>query len=215
MGTGETSQHRPALLPERPVRSFARHPDARDLLAEPAPQRIVPRGEAEARAVVDLAGFHALHQVARGADEAFTEVLRVAALDENLFAAFDVSLLIQAEACFSQAGSYYLTFIREHEGQFRQFLAQTMRSWADNAAVELRGARRTRAFSTALEPVRASMKASEFEDLVRRLSMLTGLEQHIALTDVLGVDEATGDRLQSRIIDAVLDRYLPARHKDG
>ncbi|MDU8914043.1 hypothetical protein [Aestuariicoccus sp. MJ-SS9] len=84
-----------------------------------------------------------------------------------------------------------------------------MRNWAEDSAVQLRGARRVRAFSTALEPVRAKMKPSEFDDLVRRLSMLTGLEQHIALSDVLGVDEETGDRLQAGIVDAVLDRYLP------
>ena len=53
------------------------------------------------------------------------------------------------------------------------------------------------------------MKPAEFQDLVHRLSMLTGLEQHIALNDVLGLDQETGDRLQAEIVDAVLDRYLP------
>lgn len=104
---------------------------------------------------------------------------------------------------------YYLAFTRENEGQFRQFLAQTMRHWAEQSDSQLRGARRFGAFSDAIDPIRSKMKPAEFQDLVHRLSMLTGLEQHIALNDVLGLDQETGDRLQAEIVDAVLDRYLP------
>jgi AcrR family transcriptional regulator len=104
---------------------------------------------------------------------------------------------------------YYLAFTRENEGQFRQFLAQTMRQWAEQSDSQLRGARRVRAFSDAIDPIRSKMKPAEFQDLVHRLSMPTGLEQHIALNDVLGLDQETGDRLQAEIVDAVLDRYLP------
>tara|TARA_E500000178_G_scaffold347455_1_gene400800 strand:- start:379 stop:957 length:579 start_codon:yes stop_codon:yes gene_type:complete len=104
---------------------------------------------------------------------------------------------------------YYLAFTRENEGQFRQFLAQTMRRWAEQSDSQLRGARRFGAFSDAIDPIRSKMKPAEFQDLVHRLSMLTGLEQHIALNDVLGLDQETGDRLQAEIVDAVLDRYLP------
>jgi hypothetical protein len=53
------------------------------------------------------------------------------------------------------------------------------------------------------------MKPADFTDLVHRLSMLTGLEQHIVLRDVLGVEPDEGDRLQAGIVDALLDRYLP------
>jgi AcrR family transcriptional regulator len=104
---------------------------------------------------------------------------------------------------------YYLTFIRQHEGQFRNFLAQTMRHWAEQSEIPLRGARRVGAFSQALEPVRSQMKPADFTDLVHRLSMLTGLEQHIVLRDVLGVEPDEGDRLQAGLVDALLDRYLP------
>ena len=104
---------------------------------------------------------------------------------------------------------YYLTFIRQHEGQFRNFLAQTMRHWAEQSEIPLRGARRVSAFSQALGPVKSQMKPAEFTDLVHRLSMLTGLEQHIAINDILGLEPSEGDRLQAGIVDALLDRYLP------
>ena len=90
-----------------------------------------------------------------------------------------------------------------------QFLAKTMEVWQRQAGVELRGARRVAAFTEALEPVRAQMDPGEFEDLVLRLSMVTGIEQHIILDDILRVDHETGDRLQAGIVDALLEHYLP------
>ena len=104
---------------------------------------------------------------------------------------------------------YYLQFVRDHEGAFRQFLAQTMSLWAQGDQTELRGARRVRAFTTALAPVRDQMSGTAFTELVARLSMLTGLEQLIATSDVLGLDPDTADDMQQGIVDAVLDRYLP------
>ena len=62
----------------------------------------------------------------------------------------------------------------------------------------------------ALEPVRARMDTMELEDLALRLSMVTGIEQHIILDDILRVDHATGYRLQAGIVDALLDRYIPS-----
>lgn len=104
---------------------------------------------------------------------------------------------------------YYLEFSREHESLFRQFLARSMRVWSEQEDTKMRGARRVAAFAEALLPVRSNMKPAEFDDLVMRLSMLTGMEQHIVLEDILQVDAPTGDRLQSGIVDALLDRYLP------
>ena len=104
---------------------------------------------------------------------------------------------------------YYLDITRSHEGYFRQFLAKTMEVWQKQADVELRGARRTAAFTEALRPVHDRMDKAELEDLVLRLSMLTGIEQHIVLDDILRVDHPTGDKLQAGIVDALLDRYLP------
>ena len=104
---------------------------------------------------------------------------------------------------------YYLEFVRDHEGAFRQFLAQSMTHWAQGKSADLRGARRVDAFIMALEPVRGRMSQEAFDDLVKRLSMLTGLEQHIALADVLKLDTETGYRMQAGLVDALLDRDLP------
>lgn len=104
---------------------------------------------------------------------------------------------------------YYLEITRTHERYFRQFLAKTLDVWQKQTDVELRGARRIAAFTEALAPVRDHMDATEFEDLVLRLSMITGIEQHIILEDILRVDGETGYRLQAGIVDALLDRYIP------
>ncbi|WP_164658506.1 TetR/AcrR family transcriptional regulator [Tropicibacter sp. Alg240-R139] len=104
---------------------------------------------------------------------------------------------------------FFLDLSREHDRFFRQFLAKTMEVWQKDSEVELRGARRVAAFAEALDPVRDLMEDAELEELAWRLSMLTGIEQHIVLDDILCVDHATGNRLQSGLVDAVLDRYLP------
>ncbi len=114
-----------------------------------------------------------------------------------------------ARARAHEVARYYLEFTREHEAEFRSFLAQTMRQWKRDNPPQLREARRIGAFSMALEPVRPDMASQAFSDLVLRLSMLTGLEQLIAMHDVLRLDVGTGMRLQAEIVDAVLDRYLP------
>ena len=108
-----------------------------------------------------------------------------------------------------RVANYYLEITRTHEQYFRQFLAKTMDVWQKQTDVELRGARRIAAFTEALDPVRAKMDPKELEDLVLRLSMVTGIEQHIILDDILRVDHTTGDRLQAGIVDALLDRYVP------
>lgn len=104
---------------------------------------------------------------------------------------------------------FYLDLSRDNERFFRQFLAKTMEVWQKDSEVELRGARRVAAFAEALEPVRGQMSDAEIETLSLRLSMLTGIEQHIVLDDILRVDHETGNRLQMGLVDAVLDRYLP------
>ena len=104
---------------------------------------------------------------------------------------------------------YYLEFSRIHEANFRQFLAETLKASLEDETANTRGGRRIAAFGEALEPVRSSMKPGDFEDLTLRLSMTSGMEQLIILDDILGVDQATGYRLQEGLVDAVLDRYLP------
>ncbi|MEM9106766.1 MAG: hypothetical protein AAGC96_14025 [Pseudomonadota bacterium] len=111
--------------------------------------------------------------------------------------------------------NYYLDITRTHERYFRQFLAKTMDAWQKQTDVELRGARRIAAFTAALEPVGPIMGAQDLTDLVQRLSMVTGIEQHIILDDILRVDQETGDRLQAGIVDALLDRYIPKKGQLG
>ncbi len=103
---------------------------------------------------------------------------------------------------------YYLEISREHETYFRQFLAKTMEVWQKQTDVELRGGRRMAAFTEALEPARGSLTDNAVEELAMRLSMVTGIEQHIILSDILRVDSETGDQLQAGIVDALLDKYL-------
>nr|WP_256367761.1 TetR/AcrR family transcriptional regulator [Ruegeria sp. HKCCD6157] len=104
---------------------------------------------------------------------------------------------------------YYLDFSRFHEAHFRQFLAESLKASLEDGTVKMRGARRVAAFSEALAPVQPLMKPKEIDDLAKRLSMTTGMEQLIILEDILRVDEATGYQLQEGLVDALLDRYLP------
>ena len=116
----------------------------------------------------------------------------------------DVRLRVHAVA------RYFLDFSRDHEAYFRQFLAESLKVALEKGTVKMRGARRVAAFAEALEPVRSLMKTSEFEDLTRRLSMTTGMEQFIILEDILRVDTETGNRLLEGLVDALLDRYMPS-----
>lgn len=104
---------------------------------------------------------------------------------------------------------YYLDFSRVHEAHFRQFLAESLKASLEDGTVKMRGARRVAAFSEALGPVQPLMKPKEIDDLAKRLSMTTGMEQLVILEDILRVDEATGYQLQEGLVDALLDRYLP------
>ncbi len=105
---------------------------------------------------------------------------------------------------------YYLDFSREHEAYFRQFLAESLKASLQEGTVKMRGARRVPAFSEALSPVCGSLKPQDFEDLSLRLAMTTGMEQFIVLEDILRVDQKKGYQLQEGLVDALLDRYLPA-----
>jgi AcrR family transcriptional regulator len=104
---------------------------------------------------------------------------------------------------------FYLDFSRDEELYFRQFLAEALKASLSDKTVKMRGARRLAAFREALEPVRADMSTDALEELAKRLTMTSGMEQFIILDDILRVDEAEGNHLQSGLVDALLDRYLP------
>ena len=115
----------------------------------------------------------------------------------------------ETRARVHSVAQYYLRFSFEHEATFRQFLSQTMSQWAKDGRTELRGARRVTAFTTALEQVRAKISDDDFDALVNRLSMVTGIEQMIATADVLRLNSQRAEEMQRGIVDALLDRYLP------
>jgi hypothetical protein len=95
-----------------PLSIMAKRPLGNWVLPSSSPPKRVPglngspvaapvfcHGKADA---VDLAGFQCLHKVARGADATLAEVLRAAALDEDLLAMLDGAFHLEAEACLSQ-----------------------------------------------------------------------------------------------------------------
>lgn len=104
---------------------------------------------------------------------------------------------------------YYLKFSRVHEAYFRQFLAESLKASLEAGTVKMRGARRVAAFREALQPVHPFLSATDLEDLVKRLSMTTGIEQLIVLEDILQTDSKEGYQLQEGLVNALLDRYLP------
>lgn len=107
---------------------------------------------------------------------------------------------------------YYRDFGRDREPTFRKFLGHLMADWTPEGPNRQRGARRIPALRLALEPVRAAMTPADFNDLVMALAGCgTGFEQHVALNDVCGLNRAEADRIARMVVDAILDRYLPAQ----
>ncbi|MGD9861757.1 MAG: TetR/AcrR family transcriptional regulator [Pseudodonghicola sp.] len=106
---------------------------------------------------------------------------------------------------------YYRDFGRDREPTFRKFLGQLMADWTPEGPNRQRGARRIPALRLALEPVRDAMGPADFDDLVMALAGCgTGFEQHVALNDVCGLNRQEADRIARMVVDAILDRYLPA-----
>ena len=129
--------------------------------------------------------------------------IKVRPTSELLEGLEDIRLRVHAVA------RYYLDFSRDHETYFRRFLAESMRASLAEGTVKMRGARRLAAFREALDPVRTLMDPNDFEDLAKRLTMTSGMEQFIILEDILQVDQDEGNHLQSGLVAALLDRYLP------
>lgn len=105
---------------------------------------------------------------------------------------------------------YFRTLSRRNETAFRMFLAKALESLVnapEKSRPEIRGGRRIPAFVEALEPVRGAMDRDDFADLVVALSVSTGIEQHIAMKDVCGLDAAEADRIGRIVSDAILDRF--------
>ncbi|MHA3977462.1 hypothetical protein ACW9UR_07260 [Halovulum sp. GXIMD14794] len=105
---------------------------------------------------------------------------------------------------------YYLGFAVKNETAFRAFLARTMQDWLDappGTRPQLRGARRIPAFETALLSERPRLGAAAFRQMILCLTAATGLEQHIALSDVCALDPEAAEAVSVTTTDAILDRF--------
>ena len=105
---------------------------------------------------------------------------------------------------------YYLAFAVKNETAFRAFLARTMQDWLGSppgARPQLRGARRIPAFETALQGERSRLEAETFREMILCLTAATGLEQHVALSDVCGLEPEAAEAISVAMTDAILDRY--------
>jgi len=119
--------------------------------------------------------------------------------------ATDPRTRVHAVAC------YFLDLARDHEPQFLRFLSHRLGMLADRDGTPPpeRGARRLSYFDRAVADL--GLPAGARGDLVRALSMATGFEAHLVLTDVARCDDATARRTVALIVDALLDRFAPAR----
>ena len=116
-----------------------------------------------------------------------------------------------------RTAQYFRDFPRRNEVAFRQFLARTMDNWIEARApgrdaptLQTRGARRVPVFDLALAPVRDKIDPDRLHQLVMALSSsATGIEQHIAMTDVCGLTAEQADAVGVQVVDALLNHFLP------
>jgi len=75
-----------------------------------------------------------------------------------------------------------------------------------------RGYRRVLWIEQALEPLRATLSADQFEDLVSSVAMVVGWEAFIVLTDVRGLQPRAAAGLCTRAAVALIDAATAPRH---
>ena len=104
---------------------------------------------------------------------------------------------------------YLFEHTRRNEIAHRFFLSKALESWVLDGGkpkAQLRGARRLPMFELALEPLKATMPASQFRNLLLALCGASGIEAYIALKDVCGLDDAKADAISWSIVEAILDK---------
>lgn len=109
-----------------------------------------------------------------------------------------------------KVAAFHLDFPRRNEVAFRGFLIKAFETWLNSppgARPAIRGARRIPAFREALRPLEGRLDDAAMEDLVTALCCATGIELHVTLADVCGLDPASADRIARIMVDAVLDRF--------
>ena len=106
---------------------------------------------------------------------------------------------------------YLLGLVRESEPQFRQFLARVLDAWVasgDGAARGARGARRVPMYAYAVGPARDRLTPADFDRLVTALASVSGVEGHLGMKDVCGLDDAAADANGHLIVRALLAAFL-------
>lgn len=104
---------------------------------------------------------------------------------------------------------FYFEISYKHVAQFRSILAASMHPSVEECNATQRCPQRLAAIHEALKPVCISMDPVEFDALVNRIAMITGMEQLILFDDVFGKNLEVGYQLQEGLIDAVLAKYIP------
>lgn len=113
-----------------------------------------------------------------------------------------------------KVGAYLFEHTRNNESAHRYFLAKALEAWVAEGGkpkTQLRLARRIPMLELALEPVRASLSKSDFQNLVLSLAGASGIESYIALKDMCGLNDAEADAISRMTIDAILDKGLQRR----
>lgn len=103
---------------------------------------------------------------------------------------------------------YTFMLVRGAESRFRLFLARALDASVAGRGTP-RGARRLAMYEAALAPIRERMDPEAHETLLCALAALSGIEAHVALRDVCGLDDARADAVTAAAAAALLDRFLP------
>jgi AcrR family transcriptional regulator len=176
----------------------------KDLLA--AANRLLQAGgnptldEVAAEALVSRA---TAYRYFSGIEDLFVEAaLDVAMPDETLFA--DGSETDPAER-LRRADAAVAAMIRGNERALRTMLIHSLqRGLAGDDTLPNRQNRRTPLIEAALAPARAAMEPGAYRQLVRALALVIGTEAHIALRDVLRLDDGEADAVRAWMIGALV-----------
>lgn len=110
---------------------------------------------------------------------------------------------------------YFFDLAVAHEAAFRQFLARNLDCWLAEGGGDRvrRGARRVAMLQRALEDVRPLMPAQRFDRMIGALSVATGAEALIALSDIARAGPQEARETVAELAGAVLDRFMGVENR--
>lgn len=109
-----------------------------------------------------------------------------------------------------RVADYFRAMVIQHEAAFRAYMAATMEATIGQdpkRRIAIRGARRVDAFEAALADERSRLARDDLRDCVSALSGVTGIEHHIVMHDICGLDADAAARVARISVDAILDRF--------